>query len=103
LYAQFQGAVAGRDNATYAEPYVNWVAAYRASDLWQAKLGNINPWDIEPYGVWPNPRDTDDTTIAQYGGGGVAHDVAGRRIFVSKRNSESSAVDVYTYTAGTTV
>jgi hypothetical protein len=112
FFSDYASAVAGRGNATYAEPYTYVAIAYRLTDLQAAKEGSINPQAIEPYGIWsynPKQRLVD---WFNYGGSGVAYDATNRRIFVMRHrsslfttdntayNGEFPIVDCYTHALG---
>jgi len=75
-------------HGTHSWPYVNHVWAYDANDLYAAKLGSKQPWEVVPYAIW----DMSDVMPVHDGAGidqsfgaalsGAAYDPATQRVFV---------------------
>ena len=87
---------------THAYPYVNYVWAYRASDLVSVKQGAMHPWDVQPYATWKFdvPFET-----AQCAVNGAAYDPATQRIFLSIGFEDGSQplIQVFSLQAGASV
>lgn len=73
------------DKGQHAYPYHYQVWAYDLSELAEVRAGRRDPWEVKPYGVWPI-----QFPIAEPGVriGGVAYDVAGRRLFVAQKQAD---------------
>ena len=117
-----------------AWPYSNYVWAYDVGDadgnntngnnvqsansihpeknnLTAAKLGQVNPWDLKPYAVWPLP-DSDNLLSYNFGGGrsrfasGTYDPATGRAYFIVRGAnlvgccSYLPVIEVYQITAG---
>jgi len=95
----------GRGN--HAAPYIQYVWAYTEAELASVLSGTKQPWQAEPYDVWPLPA----TPYTQQAGaepwiGGVAHDPVNRKIYVAQPKKDVISdfvkwpiIDVYTYPA----
>ncbi len=75
------------DQGTHGYPYEYRIWAYDAADLAAVARGERPPHSLEPYAVWPLslPFERDD----QHRIGGVAHDPATGRVFVTQREGDS--------------
>jgi hypothetical protein len=86
-----------QDKGTHAYPYGYQVWAYDANDLARAAAGQIAPWDVRPYGVWPLPL--------PYGAAGFAHplaaayDPATGRIFLSQMYGDGNLPIIHVFKA----
>ena len=69
-------------------PYRYYVWAYDANDLASAAAGQIDPWTVRPYAVWPLtlPFATTGSTHL----GGAAYDPQTGRVFVSQYQGDSN-------------
>jgi hypothetical protein len=75
---------------THGYPYEYRVWAYDAADLAAAARGEIAPQSLRPYAIWPLtlPFERDD----EHRIGGVAHDPATGRIFLTQREGDSDGM-----------
>lgn len=73
------------DKGQHAYPYHYQLWAYDLAELAEVRAGRRDPWDVKPYGVWPL-----EFPIAEPGVriGGVAYDVAGRRLFIAQKQAD---------------
>jgi hypothetical protein len=67
-------------------PYIYFVWAYDALDLAAAKRGDKQPWDVQPYAMWPLtlPFAVEDAIIQ-----GATYDPATGRIFLSEYHGDA--------------
>lgn len=83
------------DKGTHAYPYAYYVWAYDALQLAEVKIGAKQPWQVQPYGVWPLTLPFRNVGKILYG---AAYDPATGRIFLSRAfgDSENPVILVYT-------
>ena len=70
---------ASSDKGTHAYPYRYQVWAYDLAELAAVRANKRDPWDVKPYAVWPMTFPTGEQTVRI---ASVAHDLAGKRLFV---------------------
>jgi hypothetical protein len=81
------------DKGPHAYPYRYQAWAYDLNDLADVRAGHRAPWDVKPYAVWPLEFPITATTQRV---GGIAYDVAGRRLFIAQQQADR---DGYAYRA----
>jgi hypothetical protein len=88
---------ANQDKGTHAYPYVYQVWAYDANDLARAAAGQIQPWAVRPYGIWPLTFPYGVTGFAYPLA--AAYDPATGRIFLSQMYGDGSLPVVHVFKA----
>jgi hypothetical protein len=78
------------DKGPHAYPYRLQFWAYDIDDLAAVRSGKKDPWEVEPYAVWPFelPIDEPHKRI-----GSVAFDAARRRLFISQLQGDRDGYD----------
>lgn len=66
---------------SHAYPYRYQIWAYDLADFVQVKNGAKQPWDIQPYGVWPIDFPISEPTVLS---GGVGYDAANQVLYLSQ-------------------
>jgi hypothetical protein len=77
---------------THAYPYVHQVWAYDALDLLAVKDGTLQPWEVQPYGVWELAQ-MDSSGGASISG--AAYDPGSGRVYITEGYGENPAVHVF--------
>ena len=76
---------------SHAYPYRYQIWAYDLNDFAAVKNGTKQPWEVEPYGVWPISFPTDEPTVLS---GGVGYDAANQVLYLSQLLADQ---DGYSY------
>jgi hypothetical protein len=66
---------------SHAYPYRYQIWAYDLNDFAAVKNGTKQPWELEPYGVWPISFPIDEPTVLS---GGVGYDSANQVLYLSQ-------------------
>lgn len=82
---------------THAYPYRYQVWAYDAMLLAEVKAGTRQPWDVQPYAVWPLsfPTASNGTLI-----NGATYDPATGRVFLVQAKGDGDKPLIHVYTVG---
>jgi len=75
----------------HAFPYAYQVWAYDVEDLLAARNGQVNPWDVVPYGIWTLTLPFDNPRRYIFG---AAYDSLTDRIFISQARAEPNGMPV---------
>lgn len=77
---------------THAYPYRHQVWAYDANDLLRVKNRQAQPWEVQPYAVWPLTEMNSDgsATIT-----GAVFDPTGNRVYITEDFGDEPIVHVY--------
>ena len=88
----------GSSKGNHAYPYRYQVWAYDALDLAKVKAGELQPWEVRPYAMWPLtlPQAPSSNSFASTYINGAAYDPARRRIFLTQDRGENPLVHVFT-------
>jgi hypothetical protein len=78
----------------HSYPYRGQVWAYDANDLARVREGDLDPWKVRPYAVWPLPGVSEETTRVMRGG--VTFDPETRRLYLAEDYGEFPRVHVFT-------
>lgn len=88
---------ADSDQGNHAYPYQSQIWAYDVNQLLATKNGQIQPWAVQPYGVWKFTPPFDKVKA-----GGVAYDSAAGRIFILMPRGDGELPIVLVYRVGQT-
>jgi hypothetical protein len=83
---------ADSSKGVHGYPYVYRIWAYRASDLARVFQRDLNPWDVQPYGVWdlPLPFAVPVARIQS-----ATYDPATQRIFLSQQAGDRPGMEPF--------
>ena len=73
------------DKGMHAYPYRYQIWAYDLADFAAVKAGTKQPWEVEPYGVWPFDFPTAAKTVQI---GGVAYDAQRQLLYVGQYRAD---------------
>lgn len=74
------------DKGSHAYPYRYQVWAYDLNDFAAVRAGSKQPWDVQPYGVWPLTFPTPEPGVRM---GGVAYDSQRQVVYVAQIGADA--------------